>query len=78
MNGTYDKRIVDAGPLVALFNRSDPYHKWAVARFGVTRSPSFSCEAALSESMLLLERRGVDPIKPMEIVERGAWIARPN
>jgi uncharacterized protein len=74
MKGTNEKLIVDAGPLVALFNRADQYHSWALDRFKEAIGPLYSCEAALSEAMLLLERRGGDPLKPMEMVERGVLV----
>ncbi len=52
------RTLADTGPLVALFNRRDQHHAWAVERFKELRPPLFSCEAALAEAHYLLA--GVD------------------
>ncbi len=46
--------LADAGPLVALLNRRDRFHDWAVARFDEFTEPLLSCEAALTEALHLL------------------------
>ena len=51
--------VLDAGPLVALLDRNDPYHRWADAQADLLHEPMLTCEAVLSESAFLLE--GVDP-----------------
>ncbi len=46
--------IADTGPLVALFNRRDQYHGWALERFKELRPPLVTCEAVLAEAAHLL------------------------
>lgn len=45
--------IVDAGPLVALLNRSDTHHKWVVQQLGDIQPPMLTCEAVLAEATYL-------------------------
>jgi predicted nucleic acid-binding protein len=54
--------LVDAGFLIALLNRRDAHHGWAVAQ--AKRLPPIwtTCEAALSEAFHLLGRRGATPL----------------
>lgn len=49
--------IADAGFLVALLNRADHWHRWAVAQIPQLRRPWITCEAALSEAFLILDAR---------------------
>lgn len=51
--------VLDAGPLVALLDRNDPFHEWSDAQADLLFEPMITCEAVLSESAFLLE--GVDP-----------------
>jgi len=46
--------IVDAGVLVAILNKNDRYHAWAVEQFADIEPPLLICEAALSECSYLL------------------------
>ena len=46
--------IADTGPLVALLDRSDAYHSWAVECFRAIRPPIIVCEAVIAESLHLL------------------------
>ncbi|MCC5807530.1 MAG: hypothetical protein JJU00_14500 [Opitutales bacterium] len=46
--------IADTGALVALLDRSDEHHKWAVECFKTLRAPVTTCEAVLAESWHLL------------------------
>jgi len=47
--------VLDAGPLVALLDRNDPWHTWARDQIGVLMDPMMTCEAVISESAFLLE-----------------------
>jgi predicted nucleic acid-binding protein len=48
--------LVDTGPLVALLDRSDIHHPWAVQCFKQLRAPLFTCEAVMAETMHLLRK----------------------
>jgi predicted nucleic acid-binding protein len=50
--------VVDSGFLVALLNRRDRDHKWAVAQSSQLPPPWKTCEAVLSETFYLLGRDG--------------------
>ena len=50
--------LVDTGPLVALLDRSDSGHAWAVKVFKELRPPLLSCEAVLAETWHLLGDSG--------------------
>ena len=46
--------IVDTGVLVAILNKNDRYHNWAVQQFADIEPPLLTCEAVISESCFLL------------------------
>ncbi len=48
--------LVDTGPLVALFNRSDQYHSWSLRYFRELKAPLITCDAVLAEALFLLRR----------------------
>jgi uncharacterized protein len=48
--------IVDTGPLVAFFDRSERHHAWVVARIEELDPPLLVCEPVLTETMYLLAR----------------------
>ncbi len=47
--------ILDTGPLVALINGRDKYHKWATLQWAQIEPPLLTCEAVLSEVCFLLD-----------------------
>jgi predicted nucleic acid-binding protein len=61
--------LVDAGFLIALLNRRDAHHDWAVAE--VSRLPQhwMTCEAALSEAFYVLGTLGSP--KLAALIRRG-------
>lgn len=63
--------IVDTGPLVALLNRREGHHAWAVETMDVIEPPIFTCDAVLSEACFLLQdvKGGSDAV--LELVARG-------
>lgn len=63
--------IVDTGPLVALLNRRERHHAWAVETMDVIEPPIFTCDAVLSEACFLLQdvKGGSDAV--LELVARG-------
>jgi predicted nucleic acid-binding protein len=46
--------IIDAGPLVALLDRKDHHHPWAIETLRTIAPPMFTCEAAITEALFLL------------------------
>ncbi len=46
--------ILDTGPLVALINGRDKYHKWSVRQWAQIDPPLLTCESVLSEACFLL------------------------
>lgn len=57
--------LVDAGFLVALLNRRDAHHAWAVAQTPSAAPPWTTCEAALSEAFHLLGTRGFASLRKL-------------
>ena len=46
--------IVDTGVLVAIINKNDSYHRWAIQQFADIQPPLLTCEAIISEACFLL------------------------
>ncbi len=64
--------LIDTGPLVAFFDRSDADHEWAKGRWAIAPLPMLTCEAVLAEAAYLLqERAGLAPAKLLALFERG-------
>jgi uncharacterized protein len=64
--------ICDTGPLVAYFNRNDPYHAWAVAVMKQVRSPILTTEPVLTEVAYFLRTDRVDVNPLFQLLERDA------
>ncbi len=47
--------LLDTGPLVALLNRRDAFHRWAVSEASKLDAPFYSCEAVVAEAFHLLK-----------------------
>ncbi|MCC6738868.1 MAG: PIN domain-containing protein [Planctomycetia bacterium] len=64
--------IVDTGPLVALLDRDESHHAWAVGALGGLASPLLVCEPVLTEAMYLLSGLpdGIDEI--YRLLDKGA------
>jgi predicted nucleic acid-binding protein len=45
--------IIDTGVLVALLNKKDAYHQWAVNQLKNIQPPLFTCDAVISETSFL-------------------------
>lgn len=63
--------IVDTGPLVALLDRRDKFHAWAVDVFGAIPAPMLTCEAVLSEACFLVRALRDGPETVVGLIERG-------
>lgn len=62
--------VVDTGPIVALLNRKDQYHEWAVRTFDGLEPPLFTCEAVLAEAMWLVRKLPNGPIAVIDLLTR--------
>jgi predicted nucleic acid-binding protein len=63
--------ILDTGPLVAFFDRSEQYHDWARETWAQAPVPMLTCEAVLAEAAYLLQKRaGLPPEKLLVLFER--------
>lgn len=71
MAGSQLRAIVDAGVVVAMVERHEPHHEWAVEQAKRLLAPMLTCESVLSEACFLLRGTsgGVDSLWRM--VEAG-------
>jgi predicted nucleic acid-binding protein len=64
--------LLDTGPLVAFFDRSEAFHHWAKTKWAEAPLPLLTCEPVLAEAAYLLqERAGLSPEKLLALFERG-------
>jgi len=71
------RALVDTGYLVALLNRHDQYHEWAVALVPQLRGPWLTAEACISETVFLLEQAGRLPVERLfEWMDKGALLSQ--
>jgi predicted nucleic acid-binding protein len=64
--------LLDTGPLVAFFDRSDAAHEWAEEQWSVAPVPMVTCEAVLAEAAYLLrEHAGLPTARILALFERG-------
>lgn len=70
--------IVDTGFVVALWDRRDPLHSWAVSIAPRLRGPWLTCEGSISEMVFLLgDALGADAVLDLyDQVERGLIISQ--
>ncbi len=64
--------IVDTGPLVALLNRSDQHHEWAVGQTKILPVPLATCEAVLTETLFLVASSQKAVSRLFDFLESGA------
>jgi uncharacterized protein len=63
--------LLDTGPLVAFFDRSDAGHEWAKEQWTLAPVPMLTCEAVLAEAAYLLrEHAGLPSEKILALFER--------
>ena len=56
--------LLDTGPLVAYFDRSEAHHGWAAAQFSAIKPPLLTCEPVLTEAAYLIQSAGGD-VRPL-------------
>ena len=63
--------LLDTGVLVAVVNKRDQYHPWAVKQWGNIAKPCLTCEPVITESCFLLQEvyGGEDAV--MGLVSQG-------
>lgn len=63
--------LLDTGPLVAFFDRSDADHPWARLQWARAPLPLLTCEAVLAEAAYLLQTHaGLPTAKLLALFER--------
>src|SRR5258708_39674359 len=63
--------LLDTGPLVAFFDRSDACHEWAREQWAQAPVPFLTCEPVLAEATYLLrEHAGLRGDKVLALFER--------
>ena len=63
--------LLDTGPLVAFFDRSDAEHEWANEQWARAPAPMLTCEPVLAEAAFLLrEHAGLPTEKLLALFER--------
>jgi predicted nucleic acid-binding protein len=68
------RAIVDTGPLVAFFDRSERHHLWAVARVEELDAPLLVCEPVLTEAAYLLARFPKAQDALFDLLQNGALV----
>lgn len=63
--------LLDTGPLVAFFDRSDADHEWVKEQWAQAPVPMLTCEAVLAEAAYLLQTHaGLPGEKILALIER--------
>lgn len=68
------RAIVDTGPLVAFFDRSERYHRWTTGRIQALEPPLLLCEPVLTEAAYLLARFPGAHDALFELLRNGALL----
>ena len=63
--------LIDTGPLVSYFDRSDAHHVWARQAMSQLRPPVLTCDAVPAETCHLFQKRFPDGIRRLEY-----WLSR--
>lgn len=63
--------LVDTGPLVSMFDRSDKHHKWTVATLATITGALVTCEPVLTEACFLLKRHYGSTDSIFKLLARG-------
>jgi len=63
--------VLDTGPLVALLNRRDRYHRWTTEQWAEVEPPVLTCEAVLTEACFLLRKSPGGPAAVLELASRS-------
>jgi uncharacterized protein len=66
------RAIVDTGPLVALLDRAEKHHGWAIKQVEHLHPPMLVCEPVIVEAMFLLARNPAAQDALLGLLENGA------
>jgi predicted nucleic acid-binding protein len=61
--------LIDTGPLVALFDRSERWHSWVADQLSRIAPPLLTCEAVLAEAVYLLRSTGDSGLGVLRLVD---------
>jgi predicted nucleic acid-binding protein len=64
--------IVDAGPLIAFFDKGEQHHGWVRMQIAGLDRPLLTCEPVLTEAMLRLRRLPIVQSALFALLEKGA------
>ena len=64
--------IVDTGPLVAFFDRSEQHHRWVAQRVEELEGPLLVCEPVMTEALHLLRRLSKAQDALFDLLQNGA------
>lgn len=67
--------LLDTGPLVALFDKNEQHHAWAVGVWASLHSPLLTCDAVLVEASYLLRRLPGGRQMPLDQIGRTLTLA---
>jgi predicted nucleic acid-binding protein len=65
--------LADTGPLIALLERAEKNHPWAVETIRSAALPMLTCEAVLTEACFILKRQHRDPNDLLIMAKRGLF-----
>lgn len=63
--------LLDTGPLVALVNSREQFHKWVTNQFGQIEPPLLTCEAVVTEACFLLQNVYGGEAAVISFVQKG-------
>jgi predicted nucleic acid-binding protein len=66
------RAIVDMGPLVAFFDRSERHHRWVADRIEALEPPLLLCEPVFTEAAYLFSRHPREQDGLFELLHNGA------
>src|SRR4051812_18195541 len=67
------KTLVDAGPIIALWNRGDRHHHWAVENFSSLQPPVFTTEPVIAEACHFILSSGGSSTALLKQIETGIF-----
>ncbi len=68
------KTLIDAGPIYAMINHREYYHRWATDQASRLERPFYTCEAVISEAHFLLKKVHNGSRQLNELVETGRLV----